>query len=569
MPDPLFGLTITRVNTEPRPAVVGDLSVVGLVGTAPGANPTLFPLNTPIFMFSDDATMLAGLGTTGTLPDAITGVNDQLGDFQIGAKIVVVRIAQGVDDDATIANIIGSQALKSGIWALPEAGPLLGIIPRLIGIPGFTHQQKRGLAASIAVTARGTGYTSAPTVGFTAGTGSGAQASVTLTNGITLAVGAGGTGYTGAPTVFIDPPPSGGIQAVATATVSGGIITGFTVSEPGTGYLTPPNVQLIPTNGGTGGTVTVGLTGRIGSITVTNGGIYTVAPTGTTLTGGGGSGATAAAPALDDLINPVIAALPPVLSRLLGMAVCQGPTDSLASFTAWREVIQSDRIIPIASGVRVGVSGTVQSAVPRVLGIAVRRDYEGGGVPGYSWANQPIQGITGVARNLNFSLTDDSTEGQQLLLQNGGVILRGEAGVETAIAASGFVFVGTDTCSADTLWQFYNVMRMRDYIHLMFLKTLRFYLGRFNITLNTVETILNTMKLALRDLQSDEWILGYKVGFTRDQNSPEQLRLGRITVDFAAEEAPVLRFIGIRSSRYRQALNSLLTDLAAQIDLAA
>lgn len=568
MADPVFGLSITRVNTEPRPASVGDMSVVGLVGTAPGANPLTFPLNTPVLMFSDDSTMLTALGTTGTLPDAVQGVNDQLGDFQVAAKIVIVRVAAGVDDNATITNIVGSQAAKSGIWALPEAGPLFGVMPRLIGVPGFTRQQQRGIGA-INITSRGTGYTSPPTVGFTGGTGSGAVVSVSLTNGITLAVGSGGTGYTVAPTVVIDPPPSGGIQAVATATVASGAVTGFTVSEPGTGYVTAPNVTLVPNGGGTGATVTVGLTGRIGTVNITNGGVYTLAPTATTLTGGGGTGATLAAPTLDDLSNAVVAALPPVLSRLLGVAVCDGPTDTYANFLAWREVISSDRIIPIASGVKVGVSGTPQSAVPRVLGIAVRRDYEGGGVPGYSWANQPIQGITGVQRAIAFSLTDDSTEGQQLLLQNAGIVLRGEAGIETAIASSGYIFVGTDTASADPLWQFYNVVRMRDYIHLMFLKTLRFYLGRFNITLNTVETILSTMKLALRDLQADEWILGYKVGFTRDQNSPEQLRLGRITVDFAAEEAPVLRFIGIRSSRYRPALDALLTDLAAQIDVSA
>ncbi len=37
--------------------------------------------------------------------------------------------------------------------------------------------------------------------------------------------------------------------------------------------------------------------------------------------------------------------------------------------------------------------------------------------------------------------------------------------------------------------------RGRDYIHLMFLRTLRFYLGRFNITGQTVQAVLNTMGL--------------------------------------------------------------------------
>jgi len=147
----------------------------------------------------------------------------------------------------------------------------------------------------------------------------------------------------------------------------------------------------------------------------------------------------------------------------------------------------------------------------------------------------------GPSRPINFSLTDGATEGQRLLASNIGVLLRGEMGVETAIASGGFVFVGTDNAGEDDLWRFYNVTRGRDFIHLMFLRTLRYYLGRFNITGQTVQAVVNTMSFALRDLKADGDILGYEVKFTRDQNSPEQLRMGKFTVNFAAEEAPVSR----------------------------
>ena len=62
--------------------------------------------------------------------------------------------------------------------------------------------------------------------------------------------------------------------------------------------------------------------------------------------------------------------------------------------------------------------------------------------------------------------------------------------------------------------------------------------------------------------------LAAEVGFERDQNTPENLRLGRFIVNFQAEEAPVLRYLGIRSARYRPALDILLDDLAAQLDAA-
>ncbi len=489
MSEPVFGLTFTQISEGARPAVTSDLSVVGLVGTAPLADAGRYPLNTPVQIFSDDAVARTALGLTGTLADAVAGVHDQLGDFQVAAKIVIVRVVEGANIQETMTNVIGSSSAKTGIWALPEAGPVLGIIPRLIAAPGMTDVQATGIN-TIVIGNAGTGYTSAPTVTFTGG---------------------GGTG------------------AAATATVAGGLVTAITITNRGTGYTSAPTIGF---------------------------------------TGGAGSGATATA-TIAPLANPVVAALPPVLSQLLAHAVVEGPGTSLAAYTAWRTTINSQRIIPLEGGVLVGVSATLRDASPRVIGTMVRRDYQKRGLPFWSAANQPLFGIVGPQRPIRFSLTDGATEGQQILLQNGGVILRGEAGVEAAISSGGFIYVGTDNAGDDELWRFYNVTRGRDYIHLAFLRTLRTFLGRENITTRTIDAILETMKMFLRDLKADEAILDFRVGFSRNQNSPEQLRLGRFTVDFAAEEAPVLRRLNIRSMRYRPALDALLDDLLAQVDVVA
>lgn len=493
MSDPTFGIAITRVDNEPRPAVASDMSVIGLIGTAPAANATAFPLDTPVFMYSDDAAKLASLGLTGTLPDALAGINDGLGEFQVAAKVVVIRVTEGADVDATLTNIIGSQASKTGLYALLEAGPLIGMIPRLVGVPGFTSQQKKGVG-SITVTAPGSGYASAPTVTFTGGGGTGAAATAVL-----------GTG------------------------ADAGKIVSITITNPGSGFTSAPTIGF---------------------------------------TGGSGTGAAATA-VVEKLANPVCAVLPGILDKILAHAVVDGPASTLQDYTDWRETLNSQRLIPLETAVKVGVNAAVKPGSPRILGIAVRRDHEKGGKPFHSWANQPVRGIVGPNRPINFSLTDGSTEGQTILSQNGGIIVRGEMGVESAIASGGFIYIGTDNAGEDELWRFYNVTRGRDYIHLLFLRTLRYYLGRFNLTGQTIEAVVNTMKFALRDLKADGCIIDFKVNFTRDQNSPEELRLGKFTVDFAAEEAPVLRYLGIRSARYRPALDTLLDELLAQIDVAA
>lgn len=88
-----------------------------------------------------------------------------------------------------------------------------------------------------------TGYDS---VEFRGGTGGVGTATLTSTAVSAIAVTAGGTGYTTAPTVTFT--GGGGTGATATATVSGGAITAFTVTAGGTGYTSAPTVVIIPSS---------------------------------------------------------------------------------------------------------------------------------------------------------------------------------------------------------------------------------------------------------------------------------------------------------------------------------
>ncbi|MEZ0602938.1 hypothetical protein ACAX43_12405 [Paraburkholderia sp. IW21] len=70
-----------------------------------------------------------------------------------------------------------------------------------------------------------------------------------------IAVTAGGAGYTSAPTVTLSAPQMpNSVQATATATVSGGAVTSITVTNPGSGYTSAPTVTI--TGGGATTTAT-------------------------------------------------------------------------------------------------------------------------------------------------------------------------------------------------------------------------------------------------------------------------------------------------------------------------
>lgn len=503
MADPIFGISIRKVDEEGRPVMAADLSTIGLIGPAPDADEDAFPLNTPVQFDSNKVSLLTDIGEDGYLADAIRGINDQLDEFQFAARIVVVRTEEGSGGNVpeTIANIVGDSLLQTGLWAFLKSAPELGFTPRLIIAPGYTGQmcntvdtveQDSGGGGTLyedgvryELTFSGGG--SAP---FQATAHAFGQADGTLGPAI---IDTYGGYYDSAPTVTADPPQSGGDTALYTATINAGA-------------------------------------------------------------------------------NPVCASLTPVCNQLLGHAIVESSGISRTDDIDWRETLQSQRLIPISGGCKILDTDTgttlVRPLAPRIAGIAVRRDHEKG-APFHSWANQAIQGIISPARGIGFYLTDDASEGQELLRNNIGIVARGEAGSEFAIASGGFVFIGTDTASEDTLWKFYNVSRGRDYIHLGLLRALRFYLGRYNIVGHTVRAILNTMEYFLADLQAKDHILGYKVNFAQTGNTAEEIRLGHLTVGFNAEEPPVLTRLTIESSRYRLAIDAMVSDLASQLNLAA
>ncbi len=153
------------------------------------------------------------------------------------------------------------------------------------GAAGTANINSIGQVVSVTMTNFGSGYTSAPTVSFTGGGGSGATASVNKlgspVGSITVNAGYFGSGYSYAPIVIIDPPSNpAGTPATATATVdpNTGQVTGYTITNPGSGYSTAPNVTV---SSGAGAKATANLVGgSVLSASITNGGtqFYTGAP---------------------------------------------------------------------------------------------------------------------------------------------------------------------------------------------------------------------------------------------------------------------------------------------------
>lgn len=147
----LHGVEVLDIASGSRPISTVRSSVIGIIGTAPSADATAFPLNTPVLVAGSrtEAAKLDTVGTgLGTLPQAMDSIFDQA-----GAVVVVVRVEQGLDDAATLANVVGGvDALTGayeGVHAFLAAESITGYQPRILCAPGFTHTRTDTVANSV------------------------------------------------------------------------------------------------------------------------------------------------------------------------------------------------------------------------------------------------------------------------------------------------------------------------------------------------------------------------------------------------------------------------------------
>ena len=138
----LHGVETIEIDDGIRPIQTVRSSVIGLIGTAPDADADKFPLNMPVLIPGRQRDVI-DLGATGTLKNACDGIFDQ----GVAPFIVIVRVAEGVDEDATLLNMIGDAADFSGVHAFKAAESIVKVTPRILCAPGFTHQRP-GAAAN-------------------------------------------------------------------------------------------------------------------------------------------------------------------------------------------------------------------------------------------------------------------------------------------------------------------------------------------------------------------------------------------------------------------------------------
>lgn len=156
-------ITIAEKTTGARSIAAPSLAVIGLIATATSSGDqdaldAAFPLDTPVLIAGgvDEAAGKAGDG--GTLGPALRAIGDQASPI-----VVVVRVAEGADEAATNANVIGATDgnVYTGLQALLTAETVLGVKPRILGAPGLDTAEVTAAMITVAQKLRAMAYAAA------------------------------------------------------------------------------------------------------------------------------------------------------------------------------------------------------------------------------------------------------------------------------------------------------------------------------------------------------------------------------------------------------------------------
>ncbi len=154
MADYHHGTRVQEINQSTRSISTVSTAIVGMVCTGADADAAAFPLNTPVLLTNVQGAV-GKAGSKGTLAESLQAIADQAKPMT-----VVVRVEEGATAAETTSNIIGgvTAGKYTGMKALLAAKAQLGVVPRILGVPGLDTQPVTTAMIAIAKQLRGFVY---------------------------------------------------------------------------------------------------------------------------------------------------------------------------------------------------------------------------------------------------------------------------------------------------------------------------------------------------------------------------------------------------------------------------
>jgi phage tail sheath protein FI len=329
-------------------------------------------------------------------------------------------------------------------------------------------------------------------------------------------------------------------------------IASINKATDGVGYTSAPNVAI--TGGGGVGAEAVAIinssTGKLTEIVLTKPGFgYTTAPT-VTLTGGGGTTQATATAVVGTVANPVVMEMLTLANRFRAGVIKNSLATTTSAAIADRMDYDTDRLLIVEPMVKIFKDSVVVSepASARVAGLQARVDYSEG-----FWvspSNHVIEGVVGVSRPIEHSITDPSAESQLLNKNAIACVVRSPSG--------GFKLWGSRVPSSDSLKTFWSVRRAHDTIIDSVERAAEPFIDK-PFGLQVLVDIAETVNSALRRWKGMGATLGGRVWLDASLNTKETWANGQIFISYDGEApAPIehITFIFNRNTGYYEELAS-------------
>ena len=233
---------------------------------------------------SGNAAIVFGNSVT-ALESCNLGLSDYLLAFEADGRGQYVKIDSGTVGNVGVTGTFSSSNVSVAQWKNEEV--FIGDPDKGLFTWDGTNLLAVGGVGQIGLTARGTGYTSAPAVTISApnqtnGVQATAQATITANSVSSISITNGGSGYTAAPTVTITGGGGSGANAIAQLlTFTKGALA-IQVTNSGSGYnpASPPSVTITGGGGANAAATAIVYGNTVTQVIMTNvGNNYTSVPT--------------------------------------------------------------------------------------------------------------------------------------------------------------------------------------------------------------------------------------------------------------------------------------------------
>lgn len=189
------------------------------------------------------------------------------------------------------------------------------------------------------------------------------------------------------------------------------------------------------------------------------------------------------------------------------------------------------------------------NATARALGLRAQLDKEVGWHKTLS--NAPVNGVTGISKDVFFDLQDPSTDSNYLNSHE----------VTTLINQSGYRFWGSRTTTDDSLFAFENYTRTAQVL-MDTMAEAHFTFVDKPLHPSLVRDIIEGINAKLRDLTAQGYLLGGECWYDEEVNTKDTLKAGQLRLDYDYTPVPPLEDLTLR----QRITDSYLTSFADRVN---